>query len=363
MSARVKPFLSALLHALEERHFALVDGVAFPFPVLVITFCRVLTLLVMTFLTAQAQQPTSPSAGFRQSLDDAWWTGPMLAPSANTLPPGHFLIEPYLYDVTTQGFYNSSGTRVSVPHENSFGSLTYALYGLANKFSVGVIPTFGYNEVTNGPSSAGIGVGDLTVQAQYRLHLFREGSWIPTMSVAMQETLPTGKYDELGNRPSDGFGAGAFTTTPAFYSQTFFWLPNGRILRTRFNVVPSFSRSVTVKDVSVYGTSAGFRGQAMPGPSVFVDAAWEYSVTKRWVLALDATYRHQGNTPVAGYNISNPVQPIRLNSGSTDAFGLAPAIEYNWKSTVGILLGTRVIPVGRNTAFTITPAIAVNIVH
>ena len=31
MSARVKHFLSALLHALkEERHFALVDGVAFP---------------------------------------------------------------------------------------------------------------------------------------------------------------------------------------------------------------------------------------------------------------------------------------------------------------------------------------------
>ena len=31
MSARVKHFLSALLHALkEERHFALLDGVAFP---------------------------------------------------------------------------------------------------------------------------------------------------------------------------------------------------------------------------------------------------------------------------------------------------------------------------------------------
>ena len=31
MSARVKHFLSALLHALkEERHFALIDGVAFP---------------------------------------------------------------------------------------------------------------------------------------------------------------------------------------------------------------------------------------------------------------------------------------------------------------------------------------------
>jgi len=325
--------------------------------------CKTLILLVTMFVPAEAQQPTASPADLRQSLDDAWWTGPMLAPSANTLPEGHFLIEPYLYDVITQGFYDSSGTRISVPHENSFGSLTYALYGLANKFTVGAIPTFGYNEVSNGPSSAGIGVGDLTVQGQYRLHLFREGSWIPTMSVAVQETLPTGKYDQLGNRPSDGFGAGAFTTTPAFYSQTFFWLPNGRILRTRFNVVPSFSRSVSVKDVSVYGTSAGFRGQAMPGPSVLVDAAWEYSMTKRWVLALDATYRHQGNTPVTGYNVSDLAQSIRLNSGSSDAFGLAPAIEYNWKSTVGILLGIRLIPAGRNTAFTITPAIAVNIVH
>jgi hypothetical protein len=331
--------------------------------VLGIIICRVLISLAMTFLTAQAQEPTSPAADFRQSLDDAWWTGPMLAPSANTLPQGHFLIEPYLYDVTTQGFYNSSGSRISVPHENSFGSLTYALYGLANKFTLGAIPTFGYNEVSNGPSSAGIEVGDLTVQAQYRLHLFREDSWIPTMSVAVQETLPTGKYDQLGSRPSDAFGAGAFTTTPAFYSQTFFWLPNGRILRMRVNVTPSFSRSVGVKDVSVYGTSAGFRGQAMPGPSVLFDAAWEYSVTKRWVFALDATYRHQGNTPVTGHNISDLAQSIRLNSGSSDAFGLAPAIEYNWKSTVGVLFGTRLIPAGRNTAFTITPAIAVNIVH
>jgi hypothetical protein len=312
---------------------------------------------------AQTQQPNLPSAISRQSLGDAWWTGPMLAPSANTLPKGHFLIEPYLYDVTTQGFYNSSGTRVSVPHENSFGSLTYMLYGLADKFTVGMIPIFGYNQVSSGLSSSSIAAGDLTVQAQYRLHLFHEGSWVPTMSVALQETLPSGKYDQLGSRPSNGLGAGAFTTSPDFFSQTFFWLPNGRILRMRFNALPSFSRGVNVKDVSVYGTSTGFRGRARPGSAIFIDAAWEYSVTKRWVLALDATYRHQGNTPVAGYNLSDPTQPIRLSSGVCDAFGLAPAIEYNWKSNLGVLLGMRVIPVGRNTSATITPALAVNFVR
>jgi len=74
---------------------------------------------------------------------------------------------------------------------------------------------------------------------------------------------------------------------------------------------------VKVQDVSVYGTSEGFRERANPGPSVFVDAAWEYSVTRHWVVALDATYRRQDNTRVIGYRITDPTQPIRLNSGTT----------------------------------------------
>jgi len=310
-------------------------------------------------VSAQVSAPVA----FRQSLDDAWWTGPMLAPSANTLPRGHLLLEPYLFDVSTQGFYNSTGKRVSAPHSNGFGSLTYMNYGLANKFTVGLIPTFGYNQVSDGPSSAGVGVGDLTVQTQYRIHLFREGSRIPTTSVAVQETLPTGKYDRLGSRPSDGFGAGAFTTTVALYTQTFFWMPNGRILRMRFNVAPAFSSGAKVQDVSVYGTGEGFRGNAKPGTSIFIDAAWEYSLTQHWVLAFDATYRYQGNTPVHGYSISNSSAPFLLNSGSSQAFGLAPAVEYNLNSKLGFLLGTRLFPAGRNTAVSITPAIAINYVR
>src|SRR5229473_112081 len=74
---------------------------------------------------AKAQQEASqPSSVVRQPLDDAWWTGPMLAPSAATLPRGHFLIEPYLYDV------------IAV-HSNGFGSLTYVNYGLLDRVTVG----------------------------------------------------------------------------------------------------------------------------------------------------------------------------------------------------------------------------------
>ena len=312
-------------------------------------------IVLVVFIAAaslNAQEPASPTDGVaRQSRDDAWWTGPMLAPSAATLPRGHFLIEPYLYDVIGA-------------HSNGYGSLTYMLYGLADKFTAGLIPTAGYNALSDGMNSAGIRMGDVSLQGQYRLHQFQEGSWIPTTSLAVQETLPTGKYDRLGERPGDGLGSGAYTTTLALYSQTYFWMPNGRILRTRFNLSESFSREVNVEDVSVYGTQAGFRGHAYPGNSLFVNLAGEYSITRRWVLALDATYRYQGNTAVNGYNSLDPAQHnIHLNSGSSAPIGFAPAIEYNWKSTLGVLIGARIIAAGRNTPTTITPAIAINFVH
>ena len=293
----------------------------------------------------------------------------MLAPNATTLPQGHFLIEPYVYDVIEQGQFDRNGVKRKAAESNGFGSLTYLNYGLADKLTIGLIPTFGYNRVSEGPSSSGVGMGDITVQGQYRLRKFREGSWVPTISFAVQETFPSGRYDRLGNRPSDGLGSGAYATTFAFYSQTYFWLPNRRILRMRLNVSESISSDVSVEGVSVYGTDSEFRGHASPGGTSFVDASWEYSLTRRWVLALDATYRYQRNTIVTGHDMlaapgaaQNP-RPIRLDAGYSDAIGFAPAIEYSWNSKVGILLGTRVIAAGRNTAATVSPAVAINIVR
>lgn len=312
-------------------------------------------LFVGTARTEAQQDYSPPSAVVRQSLDDAWWTGPMLAPSAATLPRGHFLIEPYLYDVRAA-------------HSSSLGSLTYLNYGLADRVTVGLIPTAGFNRVSNGSSSSGVGLGDLTLQTQYRLVKFHDDSWIPTTSIAVQETLPTGKYDRLGARPSDGLGGGAYTTTLALYSQTYFWLPNGRILRMRFNASQGFSNNVYVADVSVYGTGPGFHGHAKPGSSFFVDASWEYSLMRRWGLALDATYRHNWNTRVTGYNVLDPhcvqnTPGIQLNSGSSEVFGFAPAIEYSWKPNLGLLIGARMAPASHNTQATITPAVAINFVR
>jgi hypothetical protein len=303
-----------------------------------------------------AQQGVAPSTSIaRESPKDAWWTGPILAASGATLPRGHSLIEPY--------FYNVRGN-----HSNSFGTSSYVLYGLTNGLTVGSIPEGGYNMVSNGLNSSSVGMGDFTLLAQHRLTQFHEGSWIPTSGAVIEETLPTGKYDKLGDRPSNGLGAGAYTTTLGFYPQTYIWLPNGRILRMRFDVTQTFSTNVKVQGVSVYGTEAGFSGNAKPGKSLFVDPAWEYSLTRNWVLALDAGYRHNWNTRVTGYNSPAPGSgpnpgAVLMNTGSSDAFAFAPAIEYNLRSNLGVILGTRAIPASHNTKPTMTPVMAINFVH
>jgi hypothetical protein len=297
----------------------------------------------------------------RHPMDDAWWTGPMLANTPATAPRGHYLAETYLYDVTAQGAYKASGARQSAPHANSYGSLTYLIYGLSDKTAFGLIPTAGYNTATGEPSSASPGLGDLTVLLQRRLTTFRACRPFPIVSVAVEQTLPSGQYDRLGTRPTNGFGAGAYSTNPELLSQMYFWLPNHRIVRTRLDLSDAFSHTVTVQDASVYGTSTGFRGTAHPGSSFYVDNSWEYSLTRSWVLATDITYRNNASTRVTGTYSKGPL--VTLNSGWSDAWGFAPAVEYSWKPWVGVLAGVRLFPAGRNTSDTITPAIAVNIVH
>jgi hypothetical protein len=326
---------------------------------------RGLFLLLATMLASVAAaradslptpSPTASAPATQQALSDAWWTGPMLAPSAATLPQGHILVEPYIFNVIQYGQFDRNGTLVPTTHSNDFGSLTYFIYGLANRFSVGLIPILGYNTVSGGPNADGIGIGDLGVLAQYRLTQYRLGHWMPTASLSVQETIPTGKYDDLGDNPSNGLGGGVYSTKVSLYTQTYAWMPNGRILRLRLNLSQTFSGSANIQGVSVYSTGSGFRGSVQPGNTTTIDAAGEYSITRNWVAASDLVFSYSGNTTVSG---TGGV----ANLGDSHAFAFAPAIEYNWTANAGILFGVRFYPAGRNTAASITPAIAVNMVR
>jgi hypothetical protein len=304
-----------------------------------------------------------------ESRADAWWTGPLLAASPTILPSGHALIEPYLFDEMSNASFDNTGRRHAGPYEHTLGSQTYMLFGVGDGIAAGLIPRFAYNEPAGAPNSSSPGVGDVTLQAGYALTQYRDGSYLPAISLIVQETLPSGRYDRLA-RASDGFGAGAYTSALALYSQDYFWMPNGRILRLRLDLTYAVSSSVRLHDLSVYGTANGFSGRATPGDSFTADWAAEYSMTRSWVLALDVVYQGNGNTEVSGVQVAaapptpglTPPGPYSSHSGASYSIAFAPAIEYNFSSAVGVLLGVRIIEIGRNTAGSITPAVALNLV-
>jgi hypothetical protein len=333
------------------------------------THSRIAAALVLTLgVSVSAADACTTNEADRQALDDAWWTGPIVAAGAATLPAGHALIEPYVYDVITRGRYDSNGNYRSTDTVHGYGSFTYIVYGVTDSFTAGVIPTFGFNDISSGADSSGIGVGDVTLQGQFRLSQFREGRRLPTSSLALQQTLPTGKYDRLGTRPSNGLGAGAYTTSLAVQSEYYSWMPNGRILRTRLNLAYAISHSVDVADTSIYGTSEEFRGTADPGARFSVYSAWEYSVTRNWVLALDVFYQHDASTKVRGTALvtvnGKPERvPFSFDSGSSWRCGLAPAIEYSWTSRVGVVFGALWFAGGRNTGASLAPVAAINIAY
>jgi hypothetical protein len=310
----------------------------------------------LAFAAVFALAPPAFANTQRQALDDAWWTGPLLASGASTLPKGRVLVEPYLYDVKPFGRFDADGKRHSAPDEDTIGSSSYLLYGVTDTLTAGFIPHIGYRRA-GGRWSQGLGIGDLTAQAQYRLLKYEEGGRVPTVSVMIQENLPIGRHDGLDARPNDGFGSGAYATTLGVNSQYYFWAPNGRILRTRLNAQYTRSDNARVRGASVYGTPKGFSGKAQPGDSFLVDLAFEYSLTRSWVAALDVGWQRDDVTKVTG--VVNGTAFERRHPVSK-ALILAPAVEYNFSPQVGVIVGARIVPAGRNTTASVTPAVAVN---
>lgn len=278
----------------------------------------------------------------RGAIKSARWTGPMLASTAETLPRGHFYTEPYFYDVIVGGDHHP-------------GSSGFYQYGLLDNLTVGFQPAFATD--TN-RIDRGMAIGDFKLLSQVRLTHFTPERQIPTIALVLNEVIPTGKFDRL--HPSqEGHGSGAFGTEVGVNVQHWFLLKNGRLLRARINVLQRFSYRANVSGRSVYGTDAAFRGHAHPGARTTLIGAVEYSLTDKWVLAMDLEADFAGRSTVAGREgSSGPL--VKTSSAATRDIGFAPAVEYNMSPSTGVLLGLWIIPKGHNAPSSVTPAIAIS---
>lgn len=261
--------------------------------------------------------------------DEAWFTGSLNSTGATALPEGHFLAEPYLLGESHRAV-----------------SMNLLLYGVTDDLTIGLIPRLSWRDRAQ--------IGDLTARLQYRFTAYDEASGMPSLAMVVNQTFPTGRYDDLDRGGTDGAGGGAYLTQFGLLGDEYVTVA-GRPLRLRLNLSYGVSTSVGLANRSVYGTPDGFAGRARPGLVYDATLAFEYSLTTRWALALDFSYDRSDSTRIDGPN-------FHAASRIGQSADLVPAVEYNFTAYTGLIVGVQLPTWQRDVPRVVVPIAALNCV-
>ena len=265
-----------------------------------------------------------------------WYAGPLLTGSAHVLPPGQFNIQPYLFFTTTYAKYTADRQSISIPDETKVRLPSYFQLGLFR----GVDLTFGV-EISHakkrGISSAGF--SDTT--ATFGIALVEEDAYTPSVKLALTESFPTGKFDQLDPHKGgiDAKGSGSFTTSIQLDLSKVVWFFSSHPISLRSSLAASIPSKVTVKGAHAYGGGQGTKGTVRPGFLGAVNFAFEYSFTQRWVAACDFSYFFQNKSRFSGTPGKLQGLLAKNTSPYEDQLSLAPALEYSPSANQGLIGG------------------------
>lgn len=294
----------------------------------------------------EEQNPSSPIP---------WFTGPLLAPSGHVIPKGHVNIEPYIFYTVDTGIYSNHWRPHSTSNFYNATSTNLIQIGIIEKVDLQVVPQVVWNRTHD---QNYVDIGDLPVSLDFQLFLDSEKSWNPAAKFTISANIPFGKYEHLhaNKLGTDAVGSGSWLPAAGLVFSKLFHLGKGiYFLGTRLVLFYTVGTVVYVEGLNTYGGGRGTKGKVYPGNNFTVDSSIEINLTQRWVFAMDGVYSHKNKTRFSGKTIDP------ANSPSREQFSLAPALEYNWNSNVGLIGGVWFTFAGRNATRFTSGVIALNI--
>lgn len=286
---------------------------------------------------------------------EPWFTGPLLTPSAQCVPFGHVNFEPYIYYFQTRNVYNKHWHMQSIPHFNTLLSQNFIQIGVYDKLELDVTPQFAYNKSQGQHTWRML---DFPFAIAYQLYEDPDNRHAPKLKLRLLAKVPSGKHDRLDARKkgTDIGSDGSWYPAVGLVFSELFHTSGVHYLSTRVFVNYAFGTPTHVHGISAYGGTSATRGTAYPGNYLEASTAIEYSLTQNWVFAMDLYYRHTNKSRFSGKK-GGPLAPKRPSS---EQFSVAPAIEYNFSSDIGIIVGPWVVFAGRNTDQFVSWIAAVN---
>ncbi|KTD56944.1 Fe-S protein [Legionella sainthelensi] len=278
-----------------------------------------------------------------------WFTGPLLAPAGKTIPLGHVNIEPYgFFTGYPKGYRNVEGVPI-------------ISVGIASFLDLQTSIPYDYSWV-NGVH--GNGIGDYSLALGMQVLRQQENSWLPDLRFVVQEVFPTGRYENLDPKKlgTDQTGLGAFQTLFGFNFQKLMQLKNEHYLRTRLSLVGVKFSDVTVHGPNVFGGGSKTQGRVKLKNAYSVDVAIEYTLTQNWVPVFEALYAHSPESQFEGNPGFTPggTATAGVGGGSNEQVSLAPALEYNFTSNLGVIGGVWFSVTGPNSSKFVSAVFAIN---
>lgn len=321
----------------------------------------------------------SCSALRSESVEDMplgpFFTGPLLTPSAQTIPVGHFDIEPYFFINRVTGSYDADWKGHSGNTSTSFIN-QYAMFaGLTSFMDLQVSPFYVY---TNKHGHSATRFGDLPVALGFQLYREKPGEAVPSFRFVIAEEFPTGQFERLNPNKmgADSSGSGAYVTSFGLIIGKLFHFGGSNFFRMRFNTNYSIPTHVHVSGFNTYGGGYGAHGTVTPPKELNVLLGLEYTPALHWAFALDVFFISTEKTKFRGFpgtvtpgQSETPINDQQLppftlasvGNHSSEQVSLAPAIEYNFTQNVGIIGGVWFSVAGRNSSQFVNGVLAVNV--
>ncbi len=292
------------------------------------------------------------------TIEAPWFTGPLLAPSALTIPVGHINVEPYLYFLANTGAYDKDWHRKKIPTLWTNYSQTIIQFGLTSWMDFQFSPTLFYN-YRHGAGQWEI--GDMPIGFDFQLYenIRPLDQWSPAISLSIREVLPIGKYQNLNpkKKRTDIGGLGSWQTIFAINWGNLFYIGNNRFITWRNFFSYTLPAPIHVKNFNVYGGSEGTRATVYPAQSFEIDTALEINLNRNWAFAIDFVGDWTRKVRVKG----KTSLPITVPASAQ--FSLAPALEYNWSADIGIIFGSWFTIAGRSAPQFVSGIFAFNCYH
>ena len=312
-------------------------------------------------LTLIADEELTRYSEFSKDFPQPWFTGPLLAPSGQTVKPGHYNLQPYVYFYVFGGRYDNHWQYRS---EANFYSTVLQLQtkiGLAKRLDIQANPQIIYNS-TKGQNSYNI--GDLPVSLNIQLFTTNLNTPWPSVKIGFKVWAPLGKYQHLkaSKLGTDATGLGSLLPSSTLTLAKLWHIYGIHYLEGRLAINYRIGTDVHVKGINAYGGASNTRGKAFPGNAIYVDGSLQYNLTQRWALACDFYYSHKDKSRFSGYKGTyQNGTPARVKRPSSEQFSLAPALEYNWSKNLGVIAGSWFTIGGRNSSEFTSAIAALNI--